>query len=204
MVCGKSLSHKMTFKQLCHVAATSCAHGHCAAPQSKQSVLPWSTHCSLRNIKHHNKHEVPTAKGQPSAPWVGQGSLHVHNCPNLSEDTSSPIHTSFLFQFADYRSAGAREFCQAELKAAAAAVAAGRAQPEMTSPSCSSSLCIFIPGKSPAKPECSLKRPGKSIQPAGGTHHHRCITAALPVLIITGGQGRTEESRLFLSTMNRS
>lgn len=34
-VCGKSLSHKATFKQLYHVAATSHAQGDHADPQSK-------------------------------------------------------------------------------------------------------------------------------------------------------------------------
>lgn len=93
------------------------------------------------------------------------------------------------------RSTGAKGFHQAELKAAAVAVAAGGAHPDMTSPSCSSSSCILIPGKSPAKPERSLKRPGKSIQPAEGTQQHHCITDALRVLIVTGGEEAEQRSQ---------
>lgn len=177
-----------------------CTRFHRANSQPclEASVSFWGTSNVMMAIKCQQQRDT--------FQFLGWGSMSKASC-DCSEVLPPPLPppSNFNLQITGAgRSTGAKGFCQAQLKAAAAAVAAGRDQPEMTSPSCSSSSFIFIPSKSPAKLECSLKRPSESIQPTGGTHRHCSITAALRVLIIAGRRGWTEEPGLFLSTLGRS
>lgn len=95
----ESLSHRTAFKQLCHVTATSCAQGDLTAPWSEQPALPWSIYSSLRNIKHHDRHKVPAAKGHPAAPWMEVVCIpkHVQSSPDSSKDLCSPSCITLLF-----------------------------------------------------------------------------------------------------------
>lgn len=186
----------------CHVPRET-VHPHRASSQHCLGAVPlFRTSDTMTGMKCQQQRDTLQPLG------FGWGILHTYApavSPKILAHPLAPLSYFNLQIIGAGRSTGAKGFCQAELKAAAAAatVAAGRAQPEMTSPSCSSSLCIFIPGKSPAKPVFSEKakweHSARRRNPLSLLYHSSISCARY-----TWEMRLKEESRIFLSTLGRS